>query len=313
MGRDEAKLGRIGNIGVAIRTVSIESPAALDRALAGAHAVVNCAGPFLDTADAVAAAAVRARIPYFDVTAEQASAQATFERFDAAARDAGIVVVPAMGFYGGLGDLLATAAMGEWDFADEINLGIALDSWRPTAGTRLTGERNTARRFVVADGKLTPQPLPARETSWRFPEPFGRQDVTEVPLSEIILIAQHLRVSQLHNYLNNIPLRDLGNPGTPPPVAADESGRSPQMFLVDAIVRNGRETRRAVVRGRDIYAVTAPLVVEAVARVLDGRVQRHGALAPGELFDAKNFFEALAPEHLQFECNVPTRNVSPKN
>lgn len=301
VGRDGAKLARIQDRGVAIRTASIEDAASLDGALAGAAAVVNCAGPFLDTADAVASAALRARIPYFDVTAEQASAQATFARFDAAACKAGIVLVPAMGFFGGLGDLLATAAIADWDSADEIGIGIALDSWRPTPGTRLTGARNTARRLVIADGKLTPQPLPARETLWDFPEPFGRQDVTEVPLSEIILIARHLRVSTLHTYLNNAPLRDLGTPSTPPPIAADESGRSAQTFLVEAIVRKGRKTRRAVARGRDIYAFTAPLVVEAVQRVLNGRVRGSGALAPGEMFDAKNFLEALAPVHLQLE------------
>jgi short subunit dehydrogenase-like uncharacterized protein len=299
VGRDSAKLA--GLRGVAIRTASIEDAAALDRALAGAAAVVNCAGPFLDTASAVAAAALRARISYFDVTAEQASAQTTFERFDAPAREAGIVVVPAMGFYGGLGDLLATAAMGDWDAADDISIGIALDSWRPTAGTRLTGQRNTARRLVVSDGKLTPQPLPARETSWNFPAPFGRQDMIEVPLSEIIVIARHLRASQLHNYLNTAPLRDLGDPATPPPKAVDETGRSAQMFLVEAIVRKGHETRTARASGRDIYAFTAPLVVEAVQRVLDGRAQRRGALAPGEMFDAKNFLAALSPEHLPFE------------
>src|SRR5271154_5483573 len=75
VGRDSAKLAGFQNRGVPIRTASIEDAASLDGALAGAQAVVNCAGPFLDTANAVAAAALRARVPYFDVTAEQASAQ----------------------------------------------------------------------------------------------------------------------------------------------------------------------------------------------------------------------------------------------
>ncbi len=146
IGRDSAKMAESGlqESGVQIRTASIDDPASLDRSLAGAAAVINCAGPFLDTADAVAAAALRARIHYLDVTAEQASAQATFDRFGDAATEAGIVVIPAMGFYGGFADLLATAAMGNWDSADEIRVGIALDSWRPTQGTRITGQRNTA-------------------------------------------------------------------------------------------------------------------------------------------------------------------------
>jgi short subunit dehydrogenase-like uncharacterized protein len=82
IGRDSAKLTESGfqESDVPIRTASIDDPSSLDRSLAGAAAVINCAGPFLDTADAVAAAALRARIHYLDITAEQASAQATFDR-----------------------------------------------------------------------------------------------------------------------------------------------------------------------------------------------------------------------------------------
>ena len=49
--------------------------------------------------------------------------------------------------------------------------------------------------------------------------------------------------------------------------------------------------------GRDIYAVTAPLVVEATARLLDGRARVQGAAAPGEAFDALDFLESL-DDHL---------------
>jgi short subunit dehydrogenase-like uncharacterized protein len=317
IGRDSAKLTESGFevCGVPIRTACIDDAASLDRSLAGAAAVINCAGPFLDTADAVTAAALRARIHYLDVTAEQPSAQATFDRFGAAATETGVVVLPAMGFYGGFADLLATAAMGNWDSPDEIieideiRLGIALDSWRPTRGTRITGQRNTARRLVIEDGKLVPVAQPAPQSFWDFPEPFGRQDVSEVPFSEVPVIARHLRVARLRTHLNNAPLRDLRESTTPPPppppkFAADESERSAQIFLVDVTVRNGNRIRRATAQGRDIYAFTAPLVVEAVERILDGRARGSGALAPGETFDSTDFIRALAPEYLTFELGA---------
>ena len=120
IGRDEAKLGAVPLLadGLVRRVAGIEDPESLARALRGAAAVINCAGPFLDTAEAVISAALRARVHYLDVTAEQASARGTFEKFAAPAQDAGVVVVPAMGFYGGFCDLLATAAMGNWPRAD---------------------------------------------------------------------------------------------------------------------------------------------------------------------------------------------------
>src|SRR5687768_14733429 len=69
----------------------------LDRLLPGSAAVINCAGPFLDTAPSVLAAAIRANVHYLDVTAEQTSARTTF-----ATRDVPICVIPAAGFFGGL-------------------------------------------------------------------------------------------------------------------------------------------------------------------------------------------------------------------
>ena len=54
-------------------------------------------------------------------------------------------------------------------------------------------------------------------------------------------------------------------------------------------------------QGRDIYAFTAPLVVEATQRILDGAAEGAGVLAPGEMFDAPGFLRALAPDYLSFE------------
>ncbi len=295
---------RFSDHGVLMATATIDDPISLDRAFADAAAVINCAGPFLDTANAVAAAAIRSRIHYLDVTAEQPSAQATFEKFDSAAHKAGTLVLPATAFYGGLSDLLATAAVADWDFVDEIRIGIGLDSWHPTLGTRITGYRNTARRLMIAEGRLQPLPQPASEISWDFPEPLGRQDVIELPFSEIVLINRHLRVGHLHTYINRAPLRDLRDANTPPPVAADETGRSSQRFLVEVIARCGNEARRAIARGRDIYAVSAPLVCEAAQRILRGEVKAVGAHSPGELFDAKEFLQALTPSHLTFQVTT---------
>jgi hypothetical protein len=265
----------------------------LHRSLAGAAAVINCAGPFLDTADAVAASALRARTHYLDVMAEQASVQGIFDRFGDAAMDAGVVVIPAMGFFGGYSDLLATAAMRDWNSADEIRLGGALDGWRPSQGTRITGQRNTAPRLVIEDGNVVPLALPAQQTFCDFPELFGCPDVNVIPFSEVPVIARHLAVTRLRTYLNNTPLRDLRDSTTLPPIAADERGRSAQTFLVNVVVRNGRTTSRAIWLRRDIYAFTAPLVVEAVARILDGRVRRSSALAPGDAFDSRDFLRSL--------------------
>lgn len=301
-GRDAEKLAALGELFPALeqRTASVEDPASLDRALDGATAVINCAGPFLDTAVPVIEAALRARIHYLDVCAEQRAVLEVYERFTGAAKTAGVTVMPAMAFYGGLADLLATAALGDWTDVDAIDIAVALDSWHPTAGTRLTGVRNHYRRLVITGGRLEPlaDPPPSRE--WTFPAPFGTQDVVELPLSEIITLSRHVRSAEVHSHMNLAPLRDLRDPRTPPPAPTDEHGRSSQIFVVDTTVRRGGQTRHATAQGRDIYAVTAPLVVEALQRIGDGRSKTIGVMAPGEAFDARDFLESLPALRLSF-------------
>ena len=61
-----------------------------------------------------------------------------------------------------------------------------------------------------------------------------------------------------------------------------------------------RTQRRVVARGRDIYAVSAPLAVEAVHRILDRRTQTVGVASAGQIFDAPDFLRALSP-HISYE------------
>lgn len=301
VGRNAEALARLSQVcpGAEVRVAAIDDPAALDAALRDTEAVIHCAGPFLDTATAVIEAALRNAVHYIDVTAEQPSAMQTFERFSSPAREAGAVVLPAFAFYGGLGDLLATAAMGDWPDADSVEIVIALDGWHPTEGTLRTGERNTATRMVLTGGRLEPLPRPPPRLQRTLPAPFGSQDLVELPFSETVLIPRHLRIRELHSFINEAPLAELRNPSTPTRTPSDSQGRSAQLFRVEVSVRRSGQLRRATVRGRDIYASTAPLVVEAVARLLSARPPSGGVFAPGELFDARAFLEALAPEHFE--------------
>ena len=295
-GRDAHALAALAHAfpGIETHLATIDDPAALDRALAGTRALIHCAGPFLDTGAPLLDAALRARIHYLDVAAEQRATDATHVR-DAELRAAGRVALPSMAFYGGLADLLATALLDEGEKrVDAIDVAVALDRWHPTAGTRLTGERNHYRRWVITGGErqLLADPAPTRR--WAFPAPIGEVDVVALPLAETITISRHLQCAELHSWMNLAPLVDLRDPATPTPRATDAQGRSDQRFIVDVELLAHGHRRRARAHGRDIYAVSAPLVVEAMERILDGRVQGHGALAPGQAFDARDMLAALA-------------------
>ena len=282
-GRDAAKLP--GG-----RPASVDDPAALDRAFDGVAAVLNCAGPFAATALPVAEAAARAGVPYVDVAAEIEANLDTFEQAT------GPVVVPAMAFFGGLGDLLATAAMGDWTSADEVHVAYGLSGWNPTAGTlaagRVSRERRGDKRVRYAGGRLEYRDDALPTLEWTFPGPLGTRPVLgEFSMADIVTIPRHLRVPDVTTYMTV----DAANG-----LAAAGRRDAAETFVVDVVVRSGGEERRRTARGEDIYAVTAPLAVEAVERILTGRIRVKGVASAGEIFDAPDFLRALAP-HITVE------------
>ncbi|MFD9564093.1 saccharopine dehydrogenase family protein [Streptomyces sp. NPDC059994] len=302
-----------GEHGLEARVASVGDPASLDRALAGTVAVINCAGPFASTTGPVIEAALRAGIPYLDVAAELEANLDTFAHYRERARDAGAVIVPAMAFFGGLGDLLATAAMGDWTEADEAHIAYALSSWHPTAGTRLSGavsrERRGDHRLRYRGGQWERRIDQAPTLEWTFPDPMGpRQVIGEFTMADVVTVPQHLSIPDVTTYMTADAVRDIAAPHTPAPTAADKSGRSDQTFLVDVVVRSGGAERRATAGGQDIYAVTAPLVAEALERVLTGRTKTTGVASAGEIFDAPDFLHALAP-HITLDLN-PQKQIA---
>jgi short subunit dehydrogenase-like uncharacterized protein len=277
-------------------SASCDDPDALDQALAPVDAVINCAGPFLDTAPAVIEAALRAGVHYLDISAEQRSVRQTLATYHGEAMDKGVVVLPAMAFYGGLADLLAARLCVGLRAIDEILIAVALDHWHPTVGTRRTGERNTARRVIVSGGHLVPVSVPGTRTLWQFAEPFGHLPVVTVPLSEIFVISKHIAARRIESFMNEAPLRDLKSTTTPPPTSTDTGGRSSQRFVVDVVASGDGISRRIAASGCDIYAVSAPLVAEACMRVLSRERGHGGTFAPAELFDPQDFLAALNPD-----------------
>ncbi|MEV7182384.1 saccharopine dehydrogenase NADP-binding domain-containing protein [Kitasatospora sp. NPDC093679] len=307
--RDAGKLAElaVSERGLEVRPASVDDPASLDRALAGAAAVVNCAGPFAVTAAPVIEAALRAGVPYVDVAAEIEANLDTFTHFADRARAAGTVVLPAMAFFGGLGDLLATAAMGDRTAAEEVHVAYGLSSWHPTAGTRAAGavsrERRDGRRVRYTGGRLEYRRDEAPLLEWTFPDPLGTRPVVgEFTMADVVTVPSHLAVPEVRTYMTVEAAGELAAPDTPAPTAADEHGRSAQTFLVEVVVRSAGGERRVVARGKDIYAVTAPLVVEAVDRILTGRTRTVGVASAGRLFDASDFLRALSP-HLTVEVH----------
>ncbi|MFF3223483.1 hypothetical protein ACFYV7_11885 [Nocardia suismassiliense] len=96
--------------------------------------------------------------------------------------------------------------------------------------------------------------------------------------------------------MTEAPLRDLASTDPTPPQPVDEFGRSAQRFLVEVVVRSGATEHRAVAAGRDIYAVSAPIVVEALSHIASA--SQVGLLTAGQIAAPGEVLRALHPVHL---------------
>ena len=125
-----------------------------------------------------------------------------------------------------------------------------------------------------------------------------RAVVGEFVTADSATIPTHIGTPVIHSFMTANAVADLRHPEAPEPVAADESGRSTQTFLVEVVARSGDRERRVTASGRDIYAITAPLVVEAAVRILSGEGALAGVATLGARFDPIAFLTALGPDEL---------------
>ena len=307
-GRNRRKLevASLMHGGLEVRVALVDDSVALDNAFKSVRAVINAAGPFALTANPLIAAAARARVSYLDIAAEPDVVASTIDQFGEHVGAAGIAVAPAIGFFGGLGNLLATAAMGDWSQADKITLAYWLSSWIPTVGTITTinvaDKRRRGQRLVFTNHQLELRNNKAAVADWDFPSPIDRQKVvTEFTTADAVTISHHLKTRDIFSYMTLAPLKDLSGADLSTFQSVDFRGRSDQTFFVEAVAHSGSHQRRAIARGQDIYAVTAPLVVQALLRMLNRPQQWQGIVTAGEMGDARSYLEALMPQHMTVE------------
>ena len=164
----------------------------------------------------------------------------------------------------------------------------------------------------VAGWSITPTSRDLPTLEWDFPAPMGPRTVLgEFTMADVVTVPSHLSIPEVRTYMTTDAAKDLAAPDTPAPTAVDERGRSAQTFIVDVIVRSGDTQRRVAASGQDIYAISAPLAVEAVHRILGGQTRTSGVASAGEIFDAPDFLRALSAHIRSNRSRSLARHVRP--
>lgn len=290
----EAELAAPGR--VRTHVAAIDDAAAL-RELAGSAAVlIHCAGPFTHTAEPVAAACVAAGCHYVDHAIEPHPVKDLFERFQAPARSAGIVMLPQLSFYGGLADLLAAAATEGLPGVERVTVGYSVTGWRMTPAAVKTAELLIGEidRVTFTGGALRVGPVEIRNTVFPFPPPIGpRTMIAPFPSGEMVTIPRHVPAQAVESQLTAATFEEA-QIFTSQDATAEERAQTDFMVAVQAISTGGGG-RNAHARGRDIWRAGALVSVEAAVRIVNGEGPgKAGVLAAAEAFPAVPFLRGLA-------------------
>lgn len=143
-GRNAAKITELArDLRLPSKVFSLDAPADVAAALAGVGLVLNCAGPFSKTADALIQACLAVKAHYLDITGEIDVLEGA-HRFDAAAKTAGVVLCPGAGFDVVPTDCIALMLKTALPEAQDLALGFE-------SGHRMSA--GTAKTLVEALGK----------------------------------------------------------------------------------------------------------------------------------------------------------------
>lgn len=304
----------------------VTDPDSVLAAVRGVGAVVNTVGPFVRHGEAVVSACVTAGVNYLDTSAEQAWVRRVRDRYEARARSAGIVVLPAHG--ADFAFSYASAAL----LDDRMGPLASHDTWHDLGNFRPT--RGTAKSMLAmmeepqtgfSGGREVPWPRPwggelvaivGRGSVWSTPFPGG--DVALLPsdypsLYEATsnLVLSRLEAAGVGVATSLLPaLRHvLGRTGTSrleqlvDERLQDSDARAP--WKVHARGRGPGGEMWCHIEGGDTYGDTAEVAALAGQWLAEGRARAFGVRTTGAVFDAQAFLDGLK------DCGITYRLQRP--
>jgi short subunit dehydrogenase-like uncharacterized protein len=269
------------------RVFSLDKTDSLEAALNEVETVLHCAGPFSLTSQLMVEACLRTKTHYTDITGEIAVFEAIAAR-DKAAKDAGIMIMPGVGFDVVPSDCLARHLKDRLPSATHLSLAF-YGMGRLSHGTQATMMMNVGKGGAIRkDGKITSVPAAWKTREIDFGEvtkeavtiPWG--DVatayysTGIPNIEVFTVVPpaNLKMLKLSRYLGWLlatkPLQDYlqkqiraGGPSD------EERAKGRTLLWGEAIDLNGN-LAVSQMQGPEGYTLTALAALNITRKILDG-------------------------------------------
>jgi len=276
-GRDARKVKNLADeLGTEGRVFDLADADATLRGLTGVSVVLNVAGPFAVTSAPLLDAALTVGAHYLDTTAEL-GAFLHSEASDAAAREAGIMVMSGTGWDVVPSDTLAARTAAR--VSDPVSLTLALKIFVGTPGERTPllfsqGSLTSAVGFaeyagsIRADGVITTR---ADVTPDPIDFGFGPEDVSPAPMGDLVTGWKSTGISNIEVFVaGGIPAPTIAD-GQTLPAGPDEADRAIGRARVYAkVVGRDGSVAEGIVDTPTGYGFTQIAAVEIAARILTG-------------------------------------------
>ena len=301
------------------RVFDLNNTAVLVTALADTGVVLHCAGPFQRTFRQMAQACLQTHAHYLDITGEVAVFEG-LAAMDSAARSAGVMLLPGVGFDVVPSDCLAVHLKQRLPSATHLRIAIRTFARGSSHGTALTMVAGLALPGAVRQaGKLVP--LPLGEKTWRVDFGSGPVQAMSVPWGDVSTAFHSTGIPNIETYLAV-------------PALLRAAARSSRLFrpllgsrlvqqLLEKIVKAGPAgpSEQARIEGRSLfyaeaweaasqhisarletpeaYQLTAQTALRVVEKVLQGEVHL-GFQTPAKAYGADFIleFEGVSREDL---------------
>lgn len=290
-GRDAKKLAAFGEIHCfETRAVALDDATDLQAALADIAAVLHIAGPFSKTSRPMVDACLATRTHYLDVTGEVDVFEALARR-DGEARQAGITLLPGVGFDVVPSDCLAAYVARRIDEPSVLRIGLAGLGGGASRGTTRTMVESFGDGLRVRhQGVLVPRPMGSLEH--HFDLGAGPLRGVAMPLADLASAFHSTGIPNIETYMivsGAIPILLKASRFAAPllrldavqrflsaridalPEGPDDATRASTRAVVLAEVEGpGGQRAAAMLETPSGYAMTQLAAVEAARRVAEG-------------------------------------------
>lgn len=257
--------------------------------LDGIGVLLNFAGPFAQTADALMLACIKTGVDYLDITAE-INVYRLAEQLGAQAAQAGVMLLPGVGWDVVPTDCLAMHVSHRVQNAQSLRVALQVAGSMSRGSAMSVSEIIGAGLLARVDGQLIPTP-DAQPQDFDFGE--GRVQCAPLSFGDLVTAWHSTGIPDIAMFVHitgeAFPEGDLSQLPDGPSAQQREAHRA--RAVAEVIGADG-SVARSVIETVNGYTYTPLSAVEAARRVLNGE-RRPGFETPGRMFGA-GFAETIA-------------------